>query len=70
MTEEMVSEVKKAHSVDELMAEAGKRGFKLDLSKAEEIFFRFNKSGALGDDELDKVSGGACEDPAQKALGM
>ena len=70
MTKEMLNEVEKAHSVDELMAETGKRGFKLDLSKAEEIFSRVNKSGEIGDDELDNVSGGACEDPAQKALGM
>lgn len=71
MTKEILEEVKKASSCDELMAAADKKGIKLERQKAEEIFSRFNKCGEIGDDELDNVAGGgSCEDAAQKALGM
>lgn len=62
MTEEMMRKVKEAGSVDELLSFAREGGISLERAKAEEVYARFHKSGEIGDDDLDAVSGGACSE--------
>lgn len=50
----------KAGSVEELMTLAENEGVKLERAEGEKYFNALRKSGELGDDELDSVSGGAC----------
>lgn len=58
MNEELLSKVLKAKNADEILSLAHEKGMDLSKEGAEEIFSRYHKSGALGDDELDAVAGG------------
>lgn len=60
MNEELLKKVRKAGSVDEIISLAEKNGMAISHERAAEIFAKFSKSGELGDDDLDSVSGGAC----------
>ena len=59
MNEELLSKVLKAKNADEILSLAHEKGMALSKSGAEEIFSRYHKSGALGDDDLDAVAGGS-----------
>ncbi len=59
MNEELLSKVLKAKNADEILSLARDRGMGLSKAGAEEIFSRYHKSGALGDDDLDAVAGGS-----------
>ena len=75
-TDEMLKTAKSAKSPEELIALAKENGIELSTEQANDLFAKLNpKSGELGDDELDNVSGGGCvsdaideaEDAARKA---
>lgn len=59
MNEELLSKVLKAKNADEILSLAREKGMGLSKAGAEEIFSRYHKSGALGDDDLDAVAGGS-----------
>lgn len=60
MNGELLKKAKTAKSAEEIMALGKENGIDLSLSGAEDIYTRLNKSGAVDDDELDSVAGGAC----------
>ncbi len=62
MNEELLSKVLKAKNADEILSLANEKGMDLSKEGAEEIFSRYHKNGALGDDELDSVAGGCSDD--------
>ncbi len=61
MTNELLQKAKECKSVDELLALAKENEYPLDTEAAEELFAQMNTSGELTDEELDSVSGGACQ---------
>lgn len=69
MREELLSKVLKAKNADEILSLAREKGMDLSLAGAEEIFSRYHKNGALGDDDLDQVAGGkgSCTDNANNS---
>lgn len=60
MNGELLKKAKDAESAEEIIALGKANGFDLSLSGAEDIYARLHKSGAVDDDDLSSVSGGAC----------
>jgi len=60
MKEELIYKAKKASSAEELIALAKEEGMTLSQEDAVALYERLHSSGAIKDDELDKVSGGGC----------
>lgn len=58
MDKELVKKAKEAKTVEELKALAEENNFDMDEDKAEKYFAYLRSDGALGDDELDDISGG------------
>ena len=58
--EEAIAKAKQAKSVEELLTLAKESGVEMTAEQAQDIFAQLNpKSGALADDQLDNVAGGA-----------
>lgn len=61
-TPELIEKAKTAKSVEELMALTRANGVAITEEEAKEYFARLSPYyGEIDDDELDNVSGGACE---------
>lgn len=58
--EDLIEEAKNAHSVEELIKEAGEEGIELSRGEAETAFEELHKRGELSDDEVEDVTGGGC----------
>ena len=56
--QELLNKVKKAKSVEEIIAIAKENDMELSVENAEAIYAQLNQSGELSDDELAKVVGG------------
>lgn len=56
----LASKVKKAESIDELLAMAKEENIEIAREEAERIFNEFHTVGELSDDEIDAVTGGGC----------
>ena len=62
LTPEMIEKAKAAKSAEELLEIAKANGVEMTADEATTYFAQLNpKSGELDDDDLDNVSGGACE---------
>lgn len=57
---ELIEKAKAAANADELISIAAANGIELTPGQAAEYYGKIKKTGALTDDELDNVSGGAC----------
>ena len=61
LTPEMIEKAKAARSAGELLEIAKENGIEMRADEAATCFAQLNpKSGALDDDDLDNVAGGAC----------
>ena len=58
---DIIEKVKEAKSAEELLALAKENGVELTEESAKAYFEQLHKMGELSDDELDNVSGGACQ---------
>ena len=56
--QELLNKVKKAKSVEEIIAIAKENDMELSVETAETIYSQLNQSGELSDDDLAKVVGG------------
>lgn len=56
--QELLNKVKKAKSVEEIIAIAKENDMELSVETAETIYAQLNQSGELSDDDLAKVVGG------------
>lgn len=56
--QELLNKVKKAKSVEEIIAIAKENDMELPVENAEAIYAQLNQSGELSDDDLAKVVGG------------
>ena len=59
-TPDLIAKVKTAKSPEELLELAKANGVELTAEEARTYFEQLNASGAVSDDELDAVVGGAC----------
>lgn len=59
--QEKAALLKQAKTIDEFQALAKENGIELSEESAKEYFAYIHKSGDVSDDELDNVSGGACD---------
>ena len=58
--EEAIAKAKQAKNVEDLLTLAKESGVEMTAEQAQDIFSQLNpKSGALADDELNNVAGGA-----------
>ncbi len=60
MDQDILNEIKKARSKEEIMALLKEKGVEIGEKDAARYFKALNKTGEIDDDELDNVSGGAC----------
>lgn len=61
MNRELLEKARKAKNAEEIIVLSKENGIDLSPSGAEDIYSRLNKRGEMSDDELDSVSGGACQ---------
>ena len=62
LTPELIEKAKAAGSAEELLALAKENGVEMTAAEAAAYFAQLNpKNGELSDDDLDAVSGGACQ---------
>ena len=60
MDTELRMRAQQASSAEELLMLAKENGIEVTTESAKAYFDKLNKSGELGDDELDSVAGGGC----------
>lgn len=60
MKQEYITKAKAAKTAEELITLAKENGMEMTAEEAQAYFDQLNKSGALADEELDNVAGGAC----------
>ncbi len=60
MDQDILNEIKKARSKEEIMALLKEKGVAIGEKDAARYFKALNKTGEIDGDELDNVSGGAC----------
>ena len=60
LTPEMITKAKTAKTAEELLALAKANGVELTEKEAKTYFEQLSAIGAVSDDELDAVAGGAC----------
>ena len=61
-TPELLREAKTAKSAEDLLALAKENNVEMTEEEAKTYFEQLNANGAVSDDELDAVAGGACSD--------
>ena len=60
LTPELIAKAKAAESAEELLEIAKANGVELTAEEVKTYFEQLNATGAVSDDELDTVAGGAC----------
>ncbi len=61
MTNEMIGKAKECKSVEELLVLAKENNYPMTESEAEAVFNTLHSEGEISDDEVESVSGGACQ---------
>lgn len=61
MTNEIMTKLKNAKSVEDILAIAKEDGKELTVEQAQQIFDQLHGGGELSDDNLENVAGGASE---------
>ncbi len=66
-TEEQIKKAKEFKTVEEMLAGAKENGISLTEEKAKELFVQLHPTNSeVSDDELENVSGGACNSEVPK----
>lgn len=61
--EEMIAkQIQEAKSAEEIVAIAKENGGEMTMEEAQSVYDRLHHTGALSDEQLDKVAGGAADE--------